>query len=188
MCKKILSFSLLAVLCFSMSLQAQDETSGEGRKGLDPSRLFFGGNFGLTFGDFTFINVTPQVGYRISPVFSAGVGANFIYQSDKYYSGSTEVKSTLGYAGLNVFGRVNPFRVLILNVQPELNYVWGKTTFGNLEEPIDSKFVPSLLLGGGVAIPTGGRGSLIAMLQYDVIQDFYSPYGSNAFFTFGYNF
>jgi hypothetical protein len=161
----------------------------EKRKGLDPQRLFFGGNFGLTFGNFTFINVSPQVGYQVSPIFSAGTGVNFIYQSDKYYSGSREVKNTLGYAGLNIFGRVNPYKFIILNAQPELNYVWGTTRVEGLgDSKIDPKFVPSFLVGVGAAIPMGGRGRMIAMLQYDLIQDNLSPYGRNAFFTFGVNF
>jgi hypothetical protein len=161
----------------------------EKKKGLDPQRLFFGGNFGLTFGNFTFINISPQVGYRVSPIFSAGTGLNFIYQSDKYYSGSREVKNTLGYAGLNIFGRVNPYKFIILNAQPELNYVWGTTRVEGLDDSkIDSKFVPSFLVGVGAAIPMGGRGRMIAMLQYDLIQDNWSPYGRNAFFTFGVNF
>ena len=41
------------------------------KKGFDPQRLFFGGNFGLTFGNFTFINVSPVVGYRLTDKFSA---------------------------------------------------------------------------------------------------------------------
>lgn len=159
------------------------------KKGLDPERLFFGGNFGVTFGNFTFINISPQVGYHVSPMFSAGAGVNFIYQSDKYYSGSREVKNTLGYAGLNIFGRLNPYKFILLNAQPELNYVWGTTRVEGLSDSkIDPRFVPSFLVGVGAALPMGGRGRMIAMLQYDIIQDKFSPYGRNAFFTFGVNF
>lgn len=161
----------------------------EKKKGLDPQRLFFGGNFGLTFGNFTFINISPQVGYQISPMFSAGAGVNFIYQSDKYNNGSREVKNTLGYAGLNIFGRVNPYKFILLSAQPELNYVWGTTRVEGLaDSKINPQFVPSFLVGAGAALPMGGRGRMIAMLQYDLIQDKMSPYGRNAFVTFGINF
>jgi len=44
------------------------------------------------------------------------------------------------------------------------------------------------LLGAGAAIPTGPNGALLLMIQYDVIQDGRSPYGSKTFFTMGYNF
>ncbi len=192
--KKLLGLILVSTIFFipvSAQEKEKDEKeteASEKKKGLDPERIFFGGNFGLTFGNFTFINISPQVGYRITPMFSAGAGLNFIYQSDKYYSGNREVKNSLGYAGMNIFGRVNPFKFVLLNVQPELNYVWGKTRVSGLaDSKIDPEFVPSLLVGAGVAIPAG-RGSMIAMLQYDVIQNSLSPYGRNAFFTFGFNF
>ena len=171
-----------------VSLDAQAQETGEQKKGLDPSRLFFGGNFGATFGNFTFINVSPQVGYRVSPIFSAGTGINFIYQSNKIDYGVYEEKSEYAYVGLNVFGRVNPFRFVLLNVQPELNYVWGKVTGFNYEAKQPGQFVPSVLLGGGVTIPAGQRSALVAMLQYDVVQNKLSPYGNRAFFTFGFNF
>jgi hypothetical protein len=45
--------------------------------------------------------------------------------------------------------------------------------------------VPSLLLGGGLVIPSGGRGSMMISVQYDVIQNARSPYGSQAFINFG---
>jgi hypothetical protein len=191
MIKRILVLSLTATL-MCLAVTAQDtEIPTKEKQGFDSERLFFGGNFGLTFGDFTFVNVSPQVGYRFTPIFSAGTGLNFIYQSSKiYYPGNQETKSQYGYAGLNIFGRVNPLKFIVLNVQPELNYVWGSTKYypSGPEIKQDGKFIPSLLLGGGVVIPSGGRGSMMAMLQYDVIQDPLSPYGSSMFFSFGFNF
>jgi hypothetical protein len=181
----------ILLACFvlaSLATNAQEESEQKG--GLDPSRLFFGGNFGATFGNFTFINVSPQVGYRVSPIFSAGTGINFIYQGNKVDYGSYVEKSNYAYVGLNVFGRVNPFKFIILNAQPELNYVWGniKAEPGNFEVKQPGKFVPSVLLGGGAMIPAGKKSSLVMMLQYDIIQDKLSPYGNSAFFTFGFNF
>lgn len=169
-----------------MSLASYAQQPGGGG---EPSRLFFGGNFGLTFGNFTFINVSPQVGYRVTPMFSAGGGVNFIYQSNKVDYGTYEQKSTYGYTGLSIFGRLNPYRFLLMNVQPEMNYIWGKTTQnpGNLEYKQPGEFVPSLLVGGGVAFPAG-RATMVAMLQYDLLQNDLSPYGRNPFFTFGFNF
>lgn len=190
MIKRILTITFLSsILCLSVAAQDNEIPTRE-KEGFDSERLFFGGNFGLTFGDFTFINVSPQVGYRFTPLFSAGGGVNFIYQSNKiYYQPGYEEKSQYGYVGLNVFGRVNPLKFIILNVQPELNYVWGSTKIypNGPEYKQEGKFIPSLLLGGGVAIPAG-RGSMNAMLQYDVIQNPLSPYGRNMFFSIGFSF
>lgn len=190
MIKRILALSCIcSIICLSANAQ-DNEIPNQEKKGFDPEKLFFGGNFGLTFGDFTFINVSPQVGYRFTPLFSAGTGVNFIYQTNKiYYAGGYEEKSQYGYAGLSVFGRMNPLKFIVLNVQPEMNYVWGSTKIypNGPEAKQEGKFIPSLLLGGGVAIPSG-RGSMIVMLQYDVIQDPLTPYGHSMFFSFGFSF
>ncbi len=53
----------------------------EKQKGFDPSRLTYGGNFGLQFGNITSINLSPLVGYRITDNFIAGVGVTYIYYS-----------------------------------------------------------------------------------------------------------
>ena len=47
----------------------------------DPEKVFFGGNFGMRFGDNTFVNISPQVGYQFSQYFAAGAGVNFISSS-----------------------------------------------------------------------------------------------------------
>jgi hypothetical protein len=169
--------------------QAQEEEPAE-KKGFDKSKLFFGGNFGMNFGDYTLINVSPQIGYRFNPWLAVGAGPNFIYSSIlyRYWNGDKDYRANYGVAGLNVFGRVYPIEFILLQIQPELNYTWGKYKFydGTPNLKLDSKFVPSLLAGAGGVIPAG-RGSFIAMVQYDLLQNERSPYGKRAFYNFGYN-
>jgi hypothetical protein len=197
MTRKILTLLIIAI-SFTGYASAQftepaREELSEGKKGFDPQRLFFGGNFGLTFGDFTFINISPQVGYRLTEQFSVGTQINFIYQSSKItYGPNFYDKSEYAYVGLGIFGRFNPVRFLLINIQPEMNYIWGNTKYvspGNTYEvKQEGKFIPSVLAGAGAIFPTGGRGALIAMIQYDLVQNDLSPYGRNPFFSFGFNF
>jgi len=174
------------------ALQAQYDEPAE-KQGFDKSRLFGGGSFALNFGNITIINISPQVGYRFSRYLAAGVGVNGQYSSFKTingYDGSTLSREEYGVAGMNIFGRFYPIEQIILQVQPEANYVWGKVKYYDpaQEFKLDGKIVPSLLLGAGGAIPMGGAGAFIIMAQYDVLQSDRTPYGSKVFFSFGYNF
>lgn len=160
-------------------------------KGFDKSKLFFGGNFALNFGNITIINISPQIGYRFNRFLAAGVGLNGQYSSFRrqYINGQTASRENYGVAGFNVFGRVYPIQQVLLQVQPEANYTWGKLkTYGPPDQvlKLEGKIVPSVLLGAGAAIPAG-RGAFIAMIQYDVLQNERSPYGNRAFYNFGYN-
>lgn len=188
--KNLLILLVCLVVAGRSFSQYQREPANEVHEGFDKSKLFFGGSFGLSFGTQTFINVSPQVGYRFNQYFAAGTGINFIYSSLKsyYLDGSVASRQNLGYAGLNVFGRVYPIQYILLQAQPELNYSWGNYKEYNPDATykLPGKFVPSLLLGAGTAIPAG-RGSFVIMGQYDVIQDPRGPYGSNIFLNLGFN-
>jgi hypothetical protein len=189
--KKLLLFVIL-VAAIGTFAHAQDENTNEKKKGFDKSKLFVGGNFGMTFGDYTLINISPQIGYRFNQYFAAGTGINFQYVSLKerdYYTGQPVDRISQGVIGLNIFGRVYPFRQLMLQAQPELNYVFGKIKFydGTPSTNIDASIVPSLLMGGGIVFPAGNGGFIISVL-YDVLQKPNSPYSDKPFFNFGYNF
>lgn len=186
----VAAFALLMGLSVAGDSHAQ-ESPRTGRKPLDPSRLFFGGNFGVSFGDFTFVNISPQVGYRFTDRFSAGGGVNFIGSAStvRTANGDRLMRQGYGYAGLNLFGRLFPVSNLFVNVQPEMNYSWGRVRYYNGQADVKTPgaFVPVLLVGAGAAIPTG-RGQIIAMYQYDVVGNERSPYGRRPFLTFGFNF
>ena len=190
--------NIFLLLLFTFSaislLKAQNENQEppEEKTGFDKSRLFIGGSFGLSFGDATIVNISPQVGYRLSRYFATGVGINGQYSQFKYRSGDEIFQRQMyGSVGLNIFGRVYPIPQLFAQVQPEMNYVWQeiRTYSPYPDQPTDvrknSQFVPSVLLGGGGALPMGRSAAFIIMIQYDVLQQNLSPYGSQPFYSFG---
>lgn len=157
--------------------------TSENKSSFDKRKLFLGGSFGLQFGDYTVVDISPQIGYAFSRYASAGLGISYTYMSAEYQS----YKSTRNYAGMNLFGRFYPIPNIVLSVQPEINKFWGsdKDHYGQRS---DSQVVPSFLVGGGLRIPAGAVGGILMMIQYDLIQDAYSPYGNNFFYSVGYTF
>lgn len=198
----LLAFSLAATLhtataqvivTDSSATAASTQEPEKEKKKFDPARLVFGGNLGVSFGDYTFVNISPQVGYMFSPIFTGGAGINYVHSSFKTrYSNNTEVKETYSYAGLNVFGRVFPTNFLFAMVQPEINYSWGKIKFENSNQPDieqDGEWIPTFLVGAGVMMGgRRGRGGLMLSVQYDLAQNPRSPYGSNPFVGMGFSF
>ncbi|MBS1564078.1 MAG: hypothetical protein JST39_06800, partial [Bacteroidetes bacterium] len=185
--RKVFALLLVTVLTGAYAkAQGPAGEEPEGKKGFDKSKLFFGGTFGVSFSSYyTLVNVSPQIGYRFNDYLAAGAGVNFIYSSTKdfYSNGADYSRQTLGVAGLNIFGRVYPIQQLFFQLQPELNYTWGNIKYYTspaTKYNLDSKIVPSLLGGAGGAIPTGGRGAFIIMVQYDLLQQERSPYGNRA--------
>lgn len=183
-------FLILVIFLCPVLAFAQDQPEDE--KGFQKEKIFVGGNFGLTFGSYTLINISPQVGYRFNDYLAAGLGINAQYISVKqYYSNGAEYsKTSQGVTGLNIFGRVYPIDQVMIQVQPEANYVFGNIKYLDGRSPastkLDAVIVPSLLIGGGAVLPSG-RGSFIASVFYDILQDKNSPYGSRPIYNFGYN-
>jgi hypothetical protein len=180
--KKIFGLFIIGMALIQCTVAQDSEKTG-----FDKSKLFFGGNLGLAFGTYTIINVSPQLGYHFSPMFAGGAGVNYSYF--KYDDGI--LNSRQSYAGMNIFGRVYPIQQFFIQVQPEVNYIWGSQTADGYTQDapsykIPTQFVPSLLLGGGAAIPAG-RGAIIISVLYDVIQNQWSPYFHQAVYGFGYN-
>lgn len=172
--------------------QAPAEEDPENR-GFKRENLVFGGAMGLQFGDFTFINMSPQVGYQFSDFFTAGAGINYIYSSIKTrnFQGNELFRENLGFAGANLFARLFPADFLFVSLQPEVNYRWGKIKFkdGSPTMNMPSATVPSFLVGAGISVGGSrtGRGTLISV-QYDLAQDPRSPYGTRPFLNFGFAF
>jgi hypothetical protein len=142
------------------------------------SRLMIGGNLGLAFGSVTYISVNPLVGYRVTNNFTAGIGINYQYWSEKYfdYIANNYYTVSSNIYGGSVFARYTVFRGLFLEGDFEANnldaYTFDAT---NSSYTTARMWVPSLLLGGGY-YSGGARGGFYISILYDVIQNIYSPY------------
>lgn len=148
------------------------------KQGFDKSKLEFGGSLGLQFGDYTGVHISPQVGYNFSNYLSAGAGIGYSYYGkDKYGVDIAE-----HFASFNLYGNIYPVKFIVLSVKPEISRMWQTTKYRG-EKSTYTKFVPSVVVGGGLRF-----GPLMAQIKYDVVQDNYSPYGSGIFYSVGYTF
>ncbi len=140
-------------------------------------RFFTGGGLGLQFGSYTYIAVSPILGYRFTDKFSGGVGASYIYLEDRAYDFSTSV-----YGG-KMFAEYDVFR----GIAPHVEYEWL-----NLEV-FDTRLnsrrrinVDSFLVGASYTQAIGEHSGIYIMLLYNLIESVYSPY-ENPVLRIGFN-
>ncbi len=133
-------------------------------------RLYVGGDLGLSFGNFTFVNVSPIVGYRINKKWSAGIGAKYIYLRESYPQYNWEYSSSI-YGG-SLFSRYLIGENFLVHAEWErLNTeVWE--LFAN---QASRRWVDMAFLGAGYRQGLGGTYIQLLVL-YDLINDRYSPY------------
>jgi len=161
----------LCFLSFAAHAQGGADFYDEGPDGGEPSfkdRLFFGGNFGLSFGTVTFIDISPTVGYRVNDKVSAGVGVTYQYLRNSRFDLETSI-----YGG-RVFGRRTLNDFLFAQVEYETLNV-------EFVDPGDFSFnrewVPAFFLGGGLYQPIGRNAALLITALYNVLHDeVRSPY------------
>jgi hypothetical protein len=133
-----------------------------------PSRVYFGGTVGFSFGDYFRISLMPWVGYKIAPKLSLGAKVGYEYIEDKRYA---EKVTSHNYGGsLFTRYRIHP-RVYAHAEFAEISYKYNTSNFES-----DRQWVPFIWLGGGLLQPMGPRTSLIVEVLFDVLRDDNSPY------------
>lgn len=182
---------LAVILLFSVHAASAQGYVTDSSRGFDKSRLMVGGALGFSFGDYTFVNVSPLIGYRFSPMFAAGININAQYAAQRFRNniGETIERNNYSIFGGGVFARFYPIDQFFIHAQPEYNRIAVKRTTYDGERVVekDSYFAPSLLLGGGYAQPIGGNSAITFMILYDVLQDRNSPYMNRPIFSGGVN-
>jgi hypothetical protein len=170
---------LCVLLLAGMSAFAQDSTAyvadpPKERKDPRPlkDRLWFGGGLGLQFGNFTFIQASPMVGYKVDQAgkFSVGTGITYQYTSDNRYIPKYS-SSAYGYRFLTRYRIIEQAflhaEFLHMNTPP---YV-------NIRDTPSRIWVPHLLVGGGVRQSLGGVSTLTLQVLWEVLQNPNSVYG-----------
>lgn len=147
----MLRYSLIVLmLVLGSSLKAQDEgyVYGDGpaeteevstpkKSGFDWNRVTIGGGFGMTFGDLTFIEIAPNLGYYLTDNILVGLGGNYTYYSDNRSGWNTSIY------GARVYGEY------LFDNLPLLAHV--ETELINFEDFDGSRLnIINLYVGGGI--------------------------------------
>ncbi len=147
------------------------------RGGFSPDRIYVGGSLGAQFGTFTFVNLSPDVGYWFTDRFTAGLGARYLYFSDNTINYSTTI------LGGSTFARYFITEELFTHVEFEvLN--------GRFDRMRNDAFnVYSLFAGGGYMQFFSDRFFSGIMILYNINDSVYSPYRNPVIrVTFGLGF
>jgi hypothetical protein len=194
------SVSIIAFLACSISLFAQVEepVQIEGKKKpVDEKpkfsdRLVFGGDIGLSVGTYTYINVSPAVGYRLTNRLTVGLGPIYIYENYKNYNlessmyGAKVITSFTVLRGTDINPNFQIGNLIlhmeneVLNVKPLVpdQYGWA---YGN------RLWIDNFLVGGGLSQSISSKFNVSVLILWDVTNNVYSPY-SNPIFKIGFGF
>ena len=182
------------ILCAMFVLSASAQQNHSFR-----DRIFFGGSFGLMAGTYTDIEVSPIVGYYITPRWAAGVGITYEYYNHKYYfyDGRNYERFETHIWG----GRLFTNYVIVNNVNDWIPLGLNFRIFAHVEYEVmsyEKKFFNyfatgrelqnSVLVGGGLRFPMGKRSSMNLTILWNLNSNMNDIYNSRPILRFGYNF
>ena len=124
-------------------------------------RTFTGGGFGLSFGNYTTITLSPQFGYRVTDKFWVGVGATYNYIHYRDYSYNTVVTVNANNYGGRVFARYIIWKGIFVHVEDEILNLQSDSKNNRL-------WINSALGGGGYQQALGGKSSvyIVALINF----------------------
>ena len=132
-------------------------------------RIYFGGGGGFSAGtDFTNISVTPQVGYKITDRYSAGIGITYQYVR------FNNIGKSLSNYGWSVFNRFNITEQFFAYGEFE-RLTFEFFTDAPAFENTDRLGYNSLLLGGGFSNRIGRSSAFNTMVLYNVLYSANEP-------------
>jgi hypothetical protein len=171
-----LYFTLSAILIFSSSFAQEDQ------KPTFLDKMFFGGGFGAGFGNYTYVNISPIIGYKATPRLSIALRLMYQYTTYDYwdYQDQLTKKYSGNDYGVGGFARFMVRGPFYLQAEYEhLNYD-GLDNSGHYRSSFDS-----FMAGAGMAKPIGGKAFFFVTAMYNFSYEnfdntnvYRSPYSS----------
>jgi hypothetical protein len=177
----LLKTTFLCFCLFSQPILAQDVNEATNDKVDFKSKLFFGGGFGFQFGSITLVEISPLIGYKITPKFSAGLSPTYkFYKYKDYYTGNSY--SATNVWGGSVFTRYDLFQNVFAHAEYETLFYNTKLNNGISEMQQYNSF----LIGGGYQQQIGGNSGMYILVLWNLNDTPESPY-NNPIIRVGFN-
>ncbi len=151
-------------------------------------RVYFGGNFALNFGTFTFVDISPLAGYMLTEGFSMGVGGSYSYVSREliFVPGFRRIRVNNSAYGGRIFARHNVLEDYFAHVEYEsINTEFLSPTGDGTVRG----WVPGFFVGGGLTRGIFSKGAANFTVLLNLLHDqARSPYGSALVIRGGFTF
>ncbi len=141
--------------------------------------MLYGGNFGAWFGNTTFINLSPSIGYRVTDDLQIGIGVIYNYASVRYSNGA---KFSQSLYGSHSFARYMLTEDLFAQVQYDK---LSQPNYYSTNPKMERVWVDYFLVGGGYRVAIGDKSALITSIMYNLTPHNLSIY-SNPYFQMGF--
>ncbi|MEZ5015119.1 MAG: hypothetical protein R2794_12595 [Chitinophagales bacterium] len=149
----------------------KDKSEKEHRSSRPLDNILVGGSFSAMFGQTSYLEISPQVGYLITPHFLAGIGGTYEFLSQNYNSPSV-VDYKANVYGARVFLEHDLFFDFFAHAEYAKN--WYTVKYEDYPLAEESNTYPEGLVGLGYNSFAGDKGRFQIILLYDLIQDAYS--------------
>jgi len=183
-------FAILLLFTLPSILNGQERNTRMGPPPLR-ERIYIGGNFGLQFGTYTYIEVSPIVGLWLLPRLSVAAGPTFKYYKDSY--GDSDVWGGKGYTRFVVINDLNnliPIGIgTSIYLHAEFESLSFKSDYLGVTNGAKRINVNSGLAGVGFSQPLGGRARINFAVLWVVYNSGYQIYNNPEYrleFTFGF--
>lgn len=190
--KSIVLFFTLIFLSFNNAFSQYYKPADNTPKPSFKDKLYYGGNFSLSFGYTTFILINPLIGYRITDRLSTGLNLSYIYMRYRFNNAGQPYTYSSSIYGGGPFSRF--FLTDWLFVHGEYNLYNGKTMYRMANAPNEIRtsreWVGIPLLGAGIFYRFSERGGfmLTALYNFNYKQDKIPLFGSPLIIRVGFTF
>ncbi|MCK5538175.1 MAG: hypothetical protein KAI79_15215 [Bacteroidales bacterium] len=129
-------------------------------------KIFFGGNIGLQFGTYTYVEVAPLMGFHVTPSLDIAAGIMYTYSKNSITQFSSQMYGT------NVYSQLTLIKPFVVHAQAELlnaNYI-------ALNGEISRDWFEAFLVGGGIKQQIGEKSYSFFLILWNLSDSFSSPY------------
>lgn len=140
----------------------------------------FGGNLQLQFGSYTFLYLSPTIGFLPVERLNVGVGLIYNYISINYGAGYRVQQSVYG---THTYGRYFVTDGIFLQGQFDRLFQPGGAFFGRSSDKV---WVDYGMVGGGFRQPIGNKAGLTTTIMYNLTPSLLSIYPSRLVIQFGF--
>jgi len=172
-------------------LHGQDRSGNRGAAPPLRERLYVGGNFGLQFGTFTYVEISPIIGLWVMPRLSVAAGPTFKYYKDAYSDSDVwGGKAYTRFVVINDLSNVIPVGLgTSIYLHGEFEILSFKSDYLGVSNGSERTNIDTGLAGAGFSQPVGGRGRINFAILWVVYDSGYQIYNNPEYrleFTFGF--